>query len=154
MAEKHEKSASALLRWHGKNSDQQPVSIELFQSEQWRGGKPGTYRVKIDKKWRNGEGKAREYLPMLRVGRMIAERLAEVVGGILYERKPSFTHPARLSVPNNAPDATMPTTGAWTIAPPHQGPDGRWFVWVKTFEGPELVPVADVTVASVKKRTK
>ena len=142
VMEQRKKTHSVLLSVNSKN-----MSIELFPAGLWpdQAGAEGLYRLRIDGAWHCPAGKY-SFIPLDQVGALLGDLLA---GGMLPAPPPcpeGFESPVRVSVPleNCEADAQVKHDCGWTVTPPHLGPDGRWWVWVSTYDGKRLCPCDDV----------
>ena len=150
MAEKRPKSATILLQIPSKKGKQVAEKIDLFASELWK-AKPGLFRMRKNGKWLDLPCGRKRFYSLTQIARVIAELLGETEPALEYEGKPRLPHPSRVSVPHTSPDNICTHTGGWTMAPTHQGPNGRWYVWVRRFdETPKEFLVSELVWAKPK----
>lgn len=145
MADERKKTHSVLLSVNS-NGKSKKTSIELFKAALWpeNGATEGLFRLRIGGKWHCAPG-AYTFFTAPAVGGLVASLLA----GDEVDVPPcpeGFESPVRVSVPleNCEADAPIKSTGGWTVTPPHLGPDGRWWMWVSTYDGKRLCPCDDV----------
>lgn len=125
------------------------VLVELFAADLWpeKNTGEGLYRVRIDGRWHSPAGKF-TFLPLFAVGALAATLLS---GGAPVEAQAmprGFEKPVRVRAACGECVAGLPVLSelAWTITPPHLGPDGRWYVWCALSTGKSLLPVEDVEI--------
>jgi hypothetical protein len=113
--------------------------MELFPSEQWDDGKPGLYRLRIDRKWHDGS-----YIDVQQIS-AIASTIAVGESPVIAP-EPDLPVGTSVSVANGRKlgdvaqrDVTRTTT------PPILAYDGRWYVGVLLWgRGTALIPVDEL----------
>ncbi|MDR2075622.1 MAG: hypothetical protein LBP61_01625 [Desulfovibrio sp.] len=144
MADRRKKSHSILLSVNGKKT-----SVELFPAEEWpdQPGGDDLYRARIDGRWHGPSG-TYSFLTLAAVGALVSRLLA---GGVPVSSPPplGLERCRRVKVAHGDCLQGVPVRSSlgWTLAPAHQGADGRYWVWVNIGDGPALVPADNVEIA-------
>ena len=137
MALIQQKTASLLLSQMGK----QPAKISLFDATQWDspGAVKGTFRVLLNNEWVRAGRQKYTFLDFSGIGGLIA-RLLFGKSFPIPSPQPSIRWKDRVRIPGELGSLT-----GYVMAPPHTGPDGRWWCWVLTSEGPQLASCDETT---------
>lgn len=140
------KPVCALLRVVGRKTQ---AKIRVYAAQEFPGhpdAVAGRYRLKLGRAWVRQPGKY-TFFGLDGLGRALVDLLG--FGSVKAPGpRPHISARTRVRVPNGAVLAgaalTEPT---WTLAPPHLGYDGRWYVWCHLFDrGHVEIPAEDVEV--------
>ena len=155
MAENREKSASILLRFAGKNEDQQSVKFDVFPAEKWRGGTRGHFRVQRDGKFLDSDNGAHAYLTPERIGALVAKHLAQETQTRTRENLPRIPPRTPVRVVKCVLAGQEVCDKARTVAPPHTGPDGRYMIWCYIPEdGYREIPYKNIRIDRMRPLTE
>ena len=125
--------------------DTRSRKLELAPAEDW-GGPDGLFRVRIGRRWLNTpEGKPL-FFDRVRPADLIAGEMFGEQAAVLPGAPPDLPSRSRVTV-KFWKDGLPHYEGTYTWTPPFRGFDGRFYVFVTTFEaGTIMVPVEDVTL--------
>lgn len=146
MAEQRRKTHHILLSTGSK-----VTALELFDARLWPGqtSDDGEFRVRIDGCWYSPAGKY-TFLTFAAVGALVARLLSGQDAFVEEARPPVSLRPGqRVSVDLGDCVGSVPlrTEGGFVAAPPYRGVDGRWYVYVRTYDGTASYPCHDVQPA-------
>lgn len=107
------------------------------------GGPAGTFRVRIDRRWHDGDEGRHLYLDRQGLSALVV--IAAMGSMPEPAEAPIIPRNARVSA-RIREDGNVRTTGGTVVAPPILAHDGRWVVPVMMYGGTRYVPVSDLTI--------
>ena len=129
------------------------TKLELSPAEE-HGGEPGLFRVRIGRRWVDTPEGGKLFFDRVRLADFLAAHVFGEAVATMPTKAPDIPRGSRVSVKFWHDD--MPHSEAvYTSSPVYRGFDGRFYVWVMTYEaGFIAAPVEDVTVLQLKRRPR
>ena len=119
--------------------------LDLSPAEHY-GGPQGLFRARFKRRWVNGQDGMPLFFDEIGLGEFIAAQMFGNEIPLLPAKAPDVPRNSRVTV--KFWQSGMPRTeGAFTLTPPHQGYDGKYYVWVMTYSaGLICVSTNDITL--------
>jgi len=119
--------------------------LELSPAENY-GGEEGLFRVRIGRRWIDTPEGAPLFFDRVRLADLLASHVFGEAVATMPEAAPVLPRNTRVSVKFRH-EGSPHQEATYTASPPWRGFNGRFFVWVMTYEaGFIAVPVEDVEV--------
>ena len=131
--------------------DDTRTKLELSPAEE-HGGEPGLFRVRIGRRWVDTPEGDKLFFDRVRLADFIAGHVFGDAVVTMPEKAPNIPRGSRVSARFWYKDNPH-SEAVYTSSPVYRGFDGRFYVWVMTYEaGFIAVPVEDVTLIQAKRR--